>query len=110
MRDALSENNLDSGADEIDLHGLYVKEAIDHTERSIIAAQNRGDHQIRLIVGKVHRRFPQGLLPFVLTLLIRSIRDYILKDLWRSSSQLLKNSWLSTSVVFATITCKDRRR
>lgn len=46
------QNNLDSGADEIDLHGLYVKEAIDHTERSIIAAQNRGDHQIRLIVGK----------------------------------------------------------
>lgn len=60
VRVALSENNLDSGADEIDLHGLYVKEAIDHTEKSIIAAQNRGDHQIRLIVGKVQRRFPQA--------------------------------------------------
>ncbi|KAG8893133.1 hypothetical protein FRC01_013764 [Tulasnella sp. 417] len=46
------QNNLDSGADEVDLHGLYVKEAIDHTEKAIIAAQSRGDRQIRLIVGK----------------------------------------------------------
>ncbi|KAG8919137.1 hypothetical protein FRC00_011699 [Tulasnella sp. 408] len=46
------QNNLDSGPDEIDLHGLYVKEAIDHTEKAILSAQNRGDRQIRVIVGK----------------------------------------------------------
>ncbi|KAG8980651.1 hypothetical protein FRB90_007574, partial [Tulasnella sp. 427] len=46
------QNNLDSAADEVDLHGLYVKEAIDHTEKAILAAQSRGDTQIRVIVGK----------------------------------------------------------
>ncbi|KEP52459.1 Smr domain protein C11H11 [Rhizoctonia solani 123E] len=44
--------NLDSAPDELDLHGLYVKEAIEKTEAAVQAAQNRGDQQIRIIVGK----------------------------------------------------------
>ncbi|QRV79473.1 hypothetical protein RhiJN_07488 [Ceratobasidium sp. AG-Ba] len=44
--------NMDSAADELDLHGLYVKEAISKTETAIQAAQSRGDNQIRIIVGK----------------------------------------------------------
>jgi len=46
------ENNQDSRPDELDLHGLYVKEAIQKTEEAIVDAQNRGDTQIRVIVGK----------------------------------------------------------
>ncbi|KIK97749.1 hypothetical protein PAXRUDRAFT_135679, partial [Paxillus rubicundulus Ve08.2h10] len=46
------ENNLDSKPGEIDLHGLYVKEAIFYTDRAIQEAQQRGDSEIRLIVGK----------------------------------------------------------
>lgn len=42
----------DSQPGEVDLHGLYVKEAIAFTERSIQEAQNRGDTQINLIVGR----------------------------------------------------------
>ncbi|KAI0000402.1 hypothetical protein BJV77DRAFT_939265 [Russula vinacea] len=37
---------------EIDLHGLYVKEAITYTDNSIAEARARGDNEIRLIVGK----------------------------------------------------------
>ena len=36
---------------EVDLHGLYVKEAITHTDQSIAEARARGDNEIRLIVG-----------------------------------------------------------
>jgi len=46
------ENNQDSAPHEVDLHGLYVKEAISHTEQAIQAAQRRGDPAIHLIVGK----------------------------------------------------------
>jgi len=46
------ENNLDSHPDEVDLHGMYVKEAIQRTDDAIVAAQRRGDDHIRLIVGK----------------------------------------------------------
>lgn len=45
-------NNTDSGPNEVDLHGLYVKEAIARTEEAIQAAQQRGDPSIHLIVGK----------------------------------------------------------
>ncbi|KAG8808859.1 hypothetical protein FRC17_003740 [Serendipita sp. 399] len=45
-------NNTDSGPDEVDLHGLYVKEAISRTEQAVLAAQQRGDPTVRLIVGK----------------------------------------------------------
>jgi len=47
-----AKNNEDSGPGEIDLHGLYVKEAIDYTDRAIEAAKRRGDTTINIIVGK----------------------------------------------------------
>jgi len=51
------ENNLDSKPGEVDLHGLYVKEAITYTDKSIAEARARGDKEIRLIVGKgIHSR------------------------------------------------------
>jgi len=46
------ENNLDSAPGEIDLHGLYVHEAVVRTDRAIQEAQSRGDSSIKLIVGK----------------------------------------------------------
>ncbi|KAB5595180.1 Alpha-1,2-mannosyltransferase [Ceratobasidium theobromae] len=44
--------NMDSAPNELDLHGLYVKEAIARTEAAVQAAQNRGDEEIHIIVGK----------------------------------------------------------
>ena len=41
----------DSKPGEVDLHGLYVKEAIAHTDESIVKVRARGDKEIRLIVG-----------------------------------------------------------
>ena len=41
----------DSKPGEVDLHGLYVKEAIAFTDRAIQDARQRGDSQIHLIVG-----------------------------------------------------------
>lgn len=40
----------DSKPGEIDLHGLYVKEAIARTDQAIQEAQARGDTTIHLIV------------------------------------------------------------
>jgi len=45
-------NNTDSAPNEVDLHGLYVKEAIARTEQAVEAAQQRGDSNIHLIVGR----------------------------------------------------------
>lgn len=45
-------NNTDSALNEVDLHGLYVKEAIARSEQAIQAAQQRGDSDIHFIVGK----------------------------------------------------------
>lgn len=45
-------NNQDSGPNEIDLHGLYVKEAIARAEEALETAQRNGDKEIKLIVGK----------------------------------------------------------
>ena len=36
---------------EIDLHGLYVKEAIAYSQKAVADARQRGDSGIRLIVG-----------------------------------------------------------
>ncbi|KAJ3776478.1 hypothetical protein FB446DRAFT_721123 [Lentinula raphanica] len=47
-----TENNKDSKTGEIDLHGLYVKEAIERTDSAIVDAKHRGESEIRLIVGK----------------------------------------------------------
>jgi len=49
-------NNLDSRPGEVDLHGLYVKEAIACTDQSISEARARGDKEVRLIVG-LYRKF-----------------------------------------------------
>ncbi|KAH7888649.1 DUF1771-domain-containing protein [Phlebopus sp. FC_14] len=46
------ENNLDSQPGDVDLHGLYVKEAVLYSEKAIQEARGRGDSEIRLIVGK----------------------------------------------------------
>jgi len=47
-----AENNKDSKPGELDLHGLYVKEALAYTESGIEEAKRRGDSEIYLIVGK----------------------------------------------------------
>ncbi|KAI0949644.1 hypothetical protein AcW1_009191 [Taiwanofungus camphoratus] len=46
------ENNKDSKPGEVDLHGLYVKEAITYTDRAIQEARQKGDSKLHLIVGK----------------------------------------------------------
>ncbi|RPD63861.1 DUF1771-domain-containing protein [Lentinus tigrinus ALCF2SS1-6] len=46
------ENNTDSKPGEVDLHGLYVKEAIRYADKSIGEARARGDSKIHFIVGK----------------------------------------------------------
>ena len=45
----------DRPAGEVDLHGLYVKEAISYAEKAIKKARQRGDSEMCLIVGM---RFP----------------------------------------------------
>ena len=57
------ENNADSQPGEIDLHGLFVKEAIEYTDQAILAAQSRGDSEIHLIVGSsIHLSIPRKSL------------------------------------------------
>lgn len=46
------ENNSHRDPGELDLHGLYVKEAISYSNKAIKEARQRGDSQIRFIVGK----------------------------------------------------------
>ncbi|KAF8556381.1 hypothetical protein OG21DRAFT_659174 [Imleria badia] len=46
------ENNQDKAACKVDLHGLYVKEAIAYSKQAIADAGRRGDSEIRLIVGQ----------------------------------------------------------
>ncbi|VDC06989.1 unnamed protein product [Peniophora sp. CBMAI 1063] len=46
------ENNRNSQSGDIDLHGLYVKEAVKFAERAIIKAQRKGHSEIQFIVGK----------------------------------------------------------
>ncbi|KDQ27813.1 hypothetical protein PLEOSDRAFT_1041528, partial [Pleurotus ostreatus PC15] len=51
---------------EVDLHGLYVKEAIAFTDRAIQEARSRGDSEIHLIVGKgLHSRSGAKIRPAV---------------------------------------------
>ncbi|GLB37148.1 putative DUF1771 [Lyophyllum shimeji] len=47
-----TENNKDSKPGEVDLHGLYVKEAISRTDQAIQEAKQRGISELHLIVGK----------------------------------------------------------
>lgn len=51
----------DSQPGEVDLHGLYVKEAIAYTDRAIADAKARGDTEVKLIVGE---RLPAILYSF----------------------------------------------
>ncbi|KAN0091167.1 Smr domain containing protein [Tylopilus felleus] len=46
------ENNQDRDACEVDLHGLYVKEAIAYSDKTITDARRRADPEVRLIVGQ----------------------------------------------------------
>ncbi|KAF8135389.1 hypothetical protein EV363DRAFT_792374 [Boletus edulis] len=46
------ENNRDRDACEVDLHGLFVKEAIVYSEKAVSSARQRGYSEIRLIVGQ----------------------------------------------------------
>jgi DNA-nicking Smr family endonuclease len=46
------QNNTDSSAGEVDLHGLYVKEAVEKAEQAIAERQRRGDRTVHFIVGK----------------------------------------------------------
>ncbi|KAJ7654822.1 hypothetical protein B0H17DRAFT_892812, partial [Mycena rosella] len=46
------EKNKDRELNEIDLHGLYVKEAVLKVEEAILAAEGRGDPVVRFIVGQ----------------------------------------------------------
>lgn len=46
------ENNADSAEDEIDLHGLFVNEAIEYLEKRINASQSRNESHLDVIVGK----------------------------------------------------------
>ncbi|WWC72848.1 uncharacterized protein I206_106812 [Kwoniella pini CBS 10737] len=47
-----NENNKSSPADTIDLHGLYVKEAIEKVEFAITSSQRSGLEELNVIVGK----------------------------------------------------------
>lgn len=60
----------DSNPGEVDLHGLYVKEAVDYTDRVIEAAKRHGETTIKLIVGspvsflgKMVLRMRDGFVP-----------------------------------------------
>lgn len=47
------ENNRDAPSDTIDLHGLYVHESVDYTERFINrVAETHGPNELKIIVGK----------------------------------------------------------
>ncbi|KAK9453906.1 hypothetical protein V1511DRAFT_503553 [Dipodascopsis uninucleata] len=45
-------NNADSDGDEIDLHGLYVKEAEEYLTQRIAACKQRNESHLEVIVGK----------------------------------------------------------
>lgn len=47
-----AENNKNRKPGEVDLHGLYVKEAVARTDQALQSAKARGDTQLNLIVGK----------------------------------------------------------
>ncbi|EIM82684.1 DUF1771-domain-containing protein [Stereum hirsutum FP-91666 SS1] len=60
------ENNMNRPSGEVDLHDLYVKEAIAFTDRSIRKARRRGDTKIKLIVGKgIHSTGAAKLKPAI---------------------------------------------
>ncbi|KAJ7170176.1 hypothetical protein C8R46DRAFT_1091434, partial [Mycena filopes] len=46
------EKNQGRELNEVDLHGLYVKEAEQKVEEAVLAAERRGDNEVRFIVGQ----------------------------------------------------------
>lgn len=46
------ENNIDSAADEIDLHGLFIREALSALDARIRAGIQRREHILKVITGK----------------------------------------------------------
>lgn len=54
-------NNKSNPVGTIDLHGLYVKEAIEQTEKAIANGQRSGLEELRVITGKgIHSRNHQA--------------------------------------------------
>ncbi|KAK9433718.1 hypothetical protein V1505DRAFT_124823 [Lipomyces doorenjongii] len=49
---AFRSNNVDSDPDEIDLHGLYVREAEEYLEKRIVICKARNESHLEVIVGK----------------------------------------------------------
>lgn len=47
----LLHSSQDRDACEVDLHGLYVKEAVAYSDKTITDARRRADPEVRLIVG-----------------------------------------------------------
>ena len=45
-------NNLDNKRDEVDLHGLYVREAVEKTTQAIANARTSGINPIKVVVGR----------------------------------------------------------
>ncbi|GJE90123.1 hypothetical protein PsYK624_062460 [Phanerochaete sordida] len=45
-------NNANRKSGEVEVHGLYVKEAIKYTKLAVEEAKARGDSKLRIIVGK----------------------------------------------------------
>ncbi|KAI0686849.1 hypothetical protein BC835DRAFT_1420114 [Cytidiella melzeri] len=67
-----NENNKDSAPNEVDLHGLGVKEALEFTERAIQDAKRRGEPEIHLIVGKgLHSTNGPKIKPAVEELMVK---------------------------------------
>ncbi|KAG9008267.1 hypothetical protein FRB94_013627 [Tulasnella sp. JGI-2019a] len=65
-------NNKKMKPNVVDLHGLYVKEAIQKTKEAIIGAQIRNDAQVRVIVGKgIHSEGDPKLRPAIEKLVIK---------------------------------------
>lgn len=68
-----SKSYQDSKPGEIDLHGLYVKEAIAHTDNAIEQAKRKGDTEVHLIVGTYDTLLNVDGFPFtLLTTIIRA--------------------------------------
>lgn len=50
---SVSSTQQDRGPGEVDLHDLYVKEAIERADQAVERAKRSGLHQIDFIVGKI---------------------------------------------------------
>jgi len=68
----------DSQPHEVDLHGLYVKEAIDYTDRALQQARTRGDRELYLIVGKgLHSKDGAKIKPAIQQLIHKCVLCFL---------------------------------